>query len=189
MGARTRARRTRNRSLRSWRTNGGRKVHSRTGESARLRAPSGRATECRSEQHGGGESCPAVDGVRMRAREPPGAVSVLRVCLVCGAVGAARCPWAGRCARMEAAGWRRVSRDGTEAPLARLRTPLLCCAAREAASPLVRRSDGTTGRRSPAAGSRARRVGGCFLTRKKQTAGICLLSCVRPCGVRIAARP
>ena len=51
-------------------------------------------------------------------------------------------------------GRRRDSRGGTEAPLARPRTPL---------SPLVRRSAGTTGRRSPAAGSRARRVGGSFL--------------------------
>lgn len=69
MDARTSARRTRDRSCRPWRTNGGRRTHSRTGESARLRAPSGRATECRSEQHGDGMSCPAGDGVRMRARE------------------------------------------------------------------------------------------------------------------------
>lgn len=34
----------------------------------------------------------------------------------------------GRCARVEAAGRRRDSRDGTEAPLARLRMPLPLCA-------------------------------------------------------------
>ena len=86
--------------------------------------------------------------------------------------------WVGRCARVEAAGRRRVSRDGTEAPFARLRTPLLCYAAREAAS-LPPLCAGVTARL--AAGVLPPEVvrGGwvaVFLTRKKQTAGICLLS-------------
>lgn len=61
-------------------------------------------------------------------------MTVFRLRLVCGVRGRGTMLWVGRCARVEAAGRRRVSRDGTEAPLARLRTPLLCYAAREAAS-------------------------------------------------------